>query len=196
MTRSITATLPRNHDRDESICSSIQWPPNFTNVSDDFFKVHAATMCAHWCQLDTNVPRPLPACVLPLLEDELRKLKTLISSSSEITDLVKTNAARRRLFWPMFFGRYPNQFRTIGYFWMLQQQLGRSGVAIEQFISKLHYIVGDPLRQHSSDEWLEYSTMVNANGPMVKDFDSSEVFNVWLKMNHEMVKVGRSYSTA
>ena len=116
MTRSITATLPRNHDRDESICSSIQWPPNFTNVSDDFFKVHAATMCAHWCQLDTNVPRPLPACVLPLLEDELRKLKTLISSSSEIIDLVKTNAAKRRLFWPMFFGRYPISFALLGIF--------------------------------------------------------------------------------
>ena len=61
---------------------------------------------------------------------------------------------------------------------------------IEQFISKLHYIVGDSTRQHSSDAWLEYSTMANANGPPVEQFDATKVLPVWLKMNHEMVKVG------
>jgi hypothetical protein len=180
-------TITPEMDAFDAVFNVSQWPSNFATVDADYFKKHASAMCAHWCK-DNSL---LPTFVILALEDELLKLKILVTETSTIIDSVKVNGGKRRLFWPLFLERYGDQLPTLGFFWKLQQQLGRSGVAIEQFISKLHYIVGDPLRQHSSDSWLEYSTIANVNGPPVEEFKTSEVLPVWLKMKHELVKVGR-----
>jgi hypothetical protein len=165
------------------------WPDDFSRVGD--FEVHAKSMCASWTQMDVNTHGLLPPWVRLMLENELRHLKHIMSTSEEINNLIRINDKKRRLFWPLFFATTEGKkLPALTFFWKLQQQLGRSGVAVEQFISRLHYMKGDVRRQHSSEEWLEWCLMACYNGPSVELFDPTEAFKVWRLFGHQMVKVG------
>lgn len=177
-------------DAFDAVFNVASWPANFANVDGTFFSTHAAAMCASWVQSDSKERKILPCWVRPMLEHELKELKTALCTQVEISQFLTVNDKKRRMFWPMFFEKRHKLFPALAYFWKLQQQLGRSGVAIEQFISKLHYIMGNPLRQHSADEWLEFSTMACQNGPTVAVFDPTETFEMWKLLNHQMVKIG------
>ena len=134
----------------------------------------------------------LPQWVGDLLHHELLSLKQLLTTEdgSFILTTIQSEKARRfrvweRLFTPQFRLKFPALF----YFWKLQQQLGQSGVAVEAFISKLHFVVGDPLRAHSSDEYIEYITATAQNGPPVHDFVPDATLDMWRQCGHQLARV-------
>jgi hypothetical protein len=147
-------------------------------------------------QRDATDQKILPVWARPLLHDNLLRFVMLMKSAkgAEFLNTCSLNKYNRFMVWEIFFqSDKGSDFEALRYFWKLQLQLGRSSAAVEQFISRVHAIMGDPRRRLSREEWLEYSTTISMNGPTVPLFEknySSPVLKTWTVLGHKLVEIG------